>query len=127
MGIRQALSRIEERTGNRVARLARLSSDQLKEIEDKREQYLTEMPDPNDVTAKALTEKLLAANSVEIYNAYLPQIQKLYIPVAETAEYNDKAFDSGHNIRYFRITKWVTDKKENSLEKLINVYEVLSN
>ena len=79
MGIRQALSRIEERTGNRVARLARLSSDQLKEIEDKREQYLTEMPDPNDVTAKALTEKLLAANSVEIYNAYLPQIQKLYI------------------------------------------------
>jgi hypothetical protein len=32
-----------------------------------------------------------------------------------------------HNIRYLNITKWVTDKRENSLEKLVNVYDVLSN
>lgn len=30
-------------------------------------------------------------------------------------------------MRYFNITKWVTDTKENSLEKLVNVYAVLSN
>ena len=36
-------------------------------------------------------------------------------------------FNPEHNIRYFNITKWVQDKKENSLEKLVNVYAVLSN
>lgn len=127
MGVKQMISKVGNRAGNRVAKLAKLSPDQLQEVEDKREKYLTEMPDPTDTTATALTEKLLAANSVEIYNAYLPQIEKLYVPVAETAEYDGEQFDDGHNIRYFRITKWVTDKKENSLEKLINVYEVLSN
>lgn len=35
-------------------------------------------------------------------------------------------FKSGYNIRYINITKWVTDKQENSLEKLVSVYEVLS-
>lgn len=127
MGVKQMISRAGEKAGNRVARLSKLSPEQIREIEDKREKYLSEMPDPTDPTATALTEKLLAANSVEIYNAYLPQIHKLYVPVSETAEYDNKTFDCGHNIRYFRITKWVTDKKENSLEKLINVYEVLSN
>lgn len=127
MGVKQMISRAGEKAGNRVARLSKLSPEQIREIEDKREKYLSEMPDPTDPTATALTEKLLAANSVEIYNAYLPQIQELYVPIAETAEYDNKTFDCGHNIRYFRITKWVTDKKENSLEKLINVYEVLSN
>lgn len=42
------------------------------------------------------------------------------------AEY-DRPFVVEHNIRYFNITKWVTDKKENNLEKLVNVYAVLSN
>lgn len=127
MGVKQAISRVGDRVGNKVAKLSRLSPEQLREVEDKREKYLTEMPDPTDPTATALTEKLLAANGVEIYNAYLPQIDNLYVPVVESAEYDGKSFDDGHNIRYFRITKWVTDKKENSLEKLINVYEVLSN
>ena len=36
-------------------------------------------------------------------------------------------FDTARNIRFFNITKWVVDKCENSLEKLVNVYEVLSN
>ena len=31
-----------------------------------------------------------------------------------------------YNTRCFNITKWVTDKKENSIEKLMNVYAVLS-
>ena len=36
-------------------------------------------------------------------------------------------FDKEHNIRFINISKWVTDKRENSLEKLVNVYAVLSN
>lgn len=127
MGVKQLLSRTGDKIGNKVARLSKLSSEQLKEVDDRRQKYLTDMPDPNDANATELTSRLLAANSVEIYNAYLPQIRQLYVPVSEDAEYDGRPFDSGHNIRYFKITKWVTSKKENSLEKLINVYEVLSN
>lgn len=126
MGIKQAISKTGNRIGNGINKLAKLSSDQVKDIEDRRNKYLTEMPDPNDSTATALTEKLLAANGVEIYNAYLPQIDSLYVPVSEEAEYDDRKFDAGHNIRYFKITKWVSNKQENNIEKLINVYEVLS-
>lgn len=68
----------------------------------------------------------MAASSVEIFNAYLPQIKDLYLPIKNEAEYG-KEFDDAHNIRYINITKWVTDKKENNLEKLVNVYAVLSN
>ena len=50
----------------------------------------------------------------------------MYVPVSEEAEYDDRKFDAGHNIRYFKITKWVSNKQENNIEKLINVYEVLS-
>ena len=59
-------------------------------------------------------------------DSYLDQIKELYVPLESTAEYEDE-FHPSYNIRYFNITKWVTDKKENSLEKLVNVYEVLSN
>ena len=49
----------------------------------------------------------------------------MYVPVKREIEY-DGSFSAAHNIRFFNITKWVTDKKENSLEKLVNVYQVLS-
>jgi len=35
-------------------------------------------------------------------------------------------FDEDNRIRYFDITKWITDSEENSLDKLVNVYHVLS-
>ena len=53
-------------------------------------------------------------------------LKDLYLPVEKDAEY-ESPFDVLHNIRYIDITKWVTDTKENSLEKLVNVYAVLSN
>jgi len=61
----------------------------------------------------------------------------LYLPIAFNAEYDDantkhelgeeSCFDESHNIRFFNITKWVVDRDENSLEKLVNVYAVLEN
>ena len=72
-----------------------------------------------------MTQKLLATSSVEIYNAYLPLLKELYLPVKKECEF-DTEFNSYKNIRYFNITRWVTDKSENSLEKLVNVYQVLS-
>ena len=103
-----------------------MSAGQVEEIQLKREEYLLEKPDPNDELAIDTTWRMMAASSVEIYNAYLPQIKELYLPIVKEAEYPE-IFSPEHNIRYFNITKWVQDKKENSLEKLVNVYAVLSN
>ena len=126
MGIKNAITRVGAKVGDSVSKLAVLSPEQLQEVEDSRDLYLSQKPDPTDTAAEELTKRLLAASSVEIYNAYLPQLRELYIPLAKDSEY-EKPFCPEYNIRYFNITKWVTDKKENNLEKLVNVYDVLSN
>ena len=126
MGVKNAIKRIGDKAGNKVAKLAELSTDQVERVQLQREEYLLEEPKLDDENARQITERLMAASSIEIFNAYLPQIKELYLPIEKDAEY-DTAFDAGHNIRYFNITKWVTDKKENNLEKLVNVYAVLSN
>lgn len=120
MGLMQIVSKASEKLGDGIAKTAALSPKQLHDIAEKRNEYLLEMPNPSDTVAQATTEKLLAANSIEVFNAYLPQISTLYVPLAKDD------FDSNYNIRYFNITRWVTDKKEDSLEKLVNVYSVLS-
>ena len=114
------------KAGDAVASLSQLSPMQLSEVQQQKDDYMSEMPDPDDPQAVELTARLLAENGVEIYNSYLSQIKQLYIPLDPTAEYG-RDFDPGYNIRYFNITKWVTNKEENSLEKLVNVYAVLSN
>lgn len=126
MGIKNVVKKIGGKAGDKVAGLSALSPAQVENVQLLREKYLLEMPNPNDPTAREQTERLMAASSVEIFNAYLPQIKDLYLPLQNEAEYG-KSFDDGHNIRYINITKWVTDKKENNLEKLVNVYAVLSN
>jgi hypothetical protein len=125
MGVKNIVKRIGDRAGNRVAKLSELSSGQVERVQEEREKYLLEMPSPNDQNAIKITEKMMAASSIEIFNAYLSQIKDLYIPVEKDAEYGEE-FDPRHNIRYFNITKWVTDTKENNLEKLVNVYAVLA-
>jgi len=126
MGIKNAIKKMAGKAGDQVAKLSSLSPEQLENVQLLREKYLLETPNPNDATARELTERLMAASSVEIFNAYLPQIKDLYLPLNNEAEFG-KEFDDAHNIRYINITKWVTDKKENNLEKLVNVYAVLSN
>lgn len=125
MGIKNVVKRVADRAGNRIAKLSTLSSYQLEEVQLQREQYLLDEPDPNDEVALERTERMLAASSIEIFNAYLSQIKELYIPIERVAEY-EGSFDTLHNIRYFNITKWVTNKNENNLEKLVNVYAVLA-
>lgn len=126
MGVKNMVKKIGDKAGNKVAKLSALSSDQVAEVQLKREEYLLEKPDPSDTMAIDTTWRMTAASSVEIYNAYLSQIKELYLPIQKDAEYDEK-FSADHNIRYFNITKWVQDKKENSIEKLVNVYAVLSN
>ena len=113
-------SKINNKIGDSIAKKSALSPQQLNEVAKKRQDYLLKMPSPDDTVAREMTEKMLAANSIEIFNAYLPQLSALYTPLAKDD------FDSEYNTRCFNITKWVTDKKENSIEKLMNVYAVLS-
>lgn len=125
MGIRNAVVRMADKAGNAVAKVSALSSAQLDEIERKRETYLSEKPDPSDPQAIELTNRLLATAGVEIHGAYLPQLRDVYCPVEASVEYPD-GFDAIHNIRFMNITKWIVDPKEDSLEKLVNVYDVLA-
>lgn len=126
MGIKNMVKRVGQKAGDTVAKLSTLSPEQLEKIQEERENYLFEKPDPTDTASEELTNRLLATGAVEIYNAYLKQIKDLYVPIQAEAEYATE-FNAKHNIRFINITKWVTDKKENHLEKLVNVYEVLSN
>lgn len=126
MGITTLIARGAQKGADKIAKLSSLSPEQLKKVQKQREAYLLEKPDPNDSESIELTGRLLASASTEIFNAYLPQISKIYVPIDKNAEYKD-GFKTDSNIRYVNITKWVVDSKENSLEKLINVYEVLSN
>lgn len=126
MGVKNVIKKAAGKAGDAVAKLSSLSPAQVEQVQLLRETYLLEMPDPTDTYAQSTTERMIAASSIEIFNAYLAQIKDLYLPLEKDAEYGDK-FEAKYNIRYFKITRWVTEKNENSLEKLINVYAVLSN
>ncbi|MCI9147749.1 MAG: DUF87 domain-containing protein [Hungatella sp.] len=126
MGIKGIVKKAAGKAADGVSKLSSLTPEQLDKVQNQRDEYLSQMPTPNDSTAEELTKRLLAASSVEIYKAYLAQLKELYVPIERQVEYGTD-FDTARNIRFFNITKWVVDKSENSLEKLVNVYEVLSN
>lgn len=123
MGIKNLINKAGAKAADKVAKLSALSPEQLEAVEKQKEKYLADQPNVSD---EELTNRLLASCGVEVFNSYLDQIKELYVPLESSIEYEDE-FHPSYNIRYFNITKWVTDKKENSLEKLVNVYEVLSN
>ena len=127
MGIKNIITKAGGKAADAVAKLSSLSPEQIENVQAKREAYLSEKPDPSDAAAEEITNRFLALCGVEIYNAFLPQIHDIYVPVDKRVEYNGQEFNSDYNIRFFNITKWVSDKDENSLEKLVNVYAVLSN
>ena len=98
MGIKTIVTKTAGKAADAVAKLSTLSPEQLQEIQDNREAYLSEKPEPDDVEAVELTKKLLAVCGVEIFNAYLPQIVELYTPVSSTAEYGGRQFDTNQKI-----------------------------
>ena len=64
-----------------ISRLSSLSPEQLQKVQQQRDEYLSQMPDPTDSSAEELTKRLLAANSIEIYKSYLTQLKELYVPI----------------------------------------------
>lgn len=125
MGIKNAIVRAADKAGNAVATVSVLSSSQLDEVDKKRTAYLSEKPNPADEQAVELTNRLLATAAVELHNAYLPQLRNVYAPIDPSVEY-PAGFNGDNNIRFMNITKWIVDPSEDSLEKLVNVYDVLS-
>ena len=51
MGIKNAITRVGAKAGDSVAKLAVLSPEQLQEVEDSRDFYLSQKPDPTDTAA----------------------------------------------------------------------------
>lgn len=129
MSIRQIVSRTVNKAvnsaGNAVSKASSLSEHQLEAAEELRRQYLEEMPDPGDPEALSAAQKMLAASGMEIFQAYLPDVSSVYSPLEQDVEYQG-SFIPEYNIRCIRLTQWISDKKENQLEKLVGVYEVLS-
>ncbi len=103
-----------------VAKASGLSSAQLKDVEAKREKFLSERPDTDPEGIR----RLLGAYAIEAYEAYLPQIAELYDPM--NIDDSDEASYSLNRIRYFEITKWVTDPNEDNIDKLVSLYQVVS-
>ena len=69
MGIKNMVTKAAGKAGNVVAKLAALSPTQVEEIQRQREEYLLRMPRPDDIAAQETTRRMMAASSVEIYNA----------------------------------------------------------
>ena len=111
-----------QKAGDGIATLSGLSPKQVQEMEEKRVAYLSQKPDMNGEEVQSMIQKNMGAIGIEVYQAYLEQLSKVYVPVDVSME----NFDEDNRIRFFDITKWVTDREEQSLDKLINVYQVLS-
>lgn len=116
----KGLMKAADKGANLVAKASGLSSVQLQNIENRRERFMNEKPDTNPEGIK----RLLGSYAIEAFEAYLPQISSLYEPISFETGDDEKSLIN--RIRYFEITKWVSDPSEDSLEKLINVYQVVS-
>ena len=66
--------------------------------------------------------KHLGQIGIEVYKSYLPLISKYYEPLANCED----SYHPESGIVYFDITKWVRDSEEKNTDKLINMYETLS-
>ena len=105
-----------------VDNAAALSPKELAGIEEKRLKYLEQKPDMDSDEVRECIARNLGAVGIEVYQAYLEQLKGFYKPV----RMDISKFDVLNRVRYFDITKWVTDSEEKSLDKLVNVYQVLS-
>ncbi|MCI6186365.1 MAG: DUF87 domain-containing protein [Spirochaetia bacterium] len=132
--IKGGIVKVAQKGADALAKTAEYSPYQLEQIDSDRQKYLQEMPSSNDYEVQKLIERNLGAIGIEVYEAYLPVLKQSYTPVLSGKEdkdsegniiFKDYPFDSADRICYFDITRWVLDKEENFIDKLVNVYHVL--
>lgn len=119
---RNKVANVAKKAGDGIASMSALSPKQLMEIDAKRDQFLSGKPDMDGEETQAIIQKNMGAIGIEVYQAYLEQLSTIYSPVDSISD----SFDADNRIRFFDITKWVTDREEKSLDKLVNVYHVLN-
>lgn len=119
--VRNGIVKTAEKGADAVSAMSQLSPAQVRAIDDRRQQYLSEMPSMDDELAETITKRNIGAISIEINNSYLPQISSVYTPIQESGN-----FAGNDRIAFFEINKWVKDPDEDNIEKLMNVYQVLS-
>ena len=112
-GARSLVQKAANSAGNVIARASSLSTVQLDKVEELREKYLTELP---DMSLDEHMKRVLGSYAIETYEAYLSQIKDMYRPISLGEE--DDSNSLNHRIRYFEITKWVTDPTEDNYDKL---------
>ena len=113
---------VAKKAGDGIATMSALSPKQLMEVDAKRDKFLSGKPDMDGEETQAVIEKNMGAIGIEVYQAYLEQLSTIYSPVDSISD----NFDVDNRIRFFDITKWVTDREEKSIDKLVNVYHVLN-
>ncbi len=103
-----------------------LSSAQLDEIERKREAYLSEKPESVRPTGHRADEP--AAGNRRRRNPWSisSPAQGRLLPGGSLSRIPRQLRCSPQHPSHDNITKWIVDPKEDSLEKLINVYDVLA-
>lgn len=104
-----------------VAKMAVLSPYEVEAIDAQRREYLEEKRNDKD-TAKEAVSRSLQSIAIEVTQTYLPRLDSIYLPV----RWESESFSVENRIRYFDVTKWVVDSSEKSLDKLTNLYQVLS-
>ena len=104
-----------------ITTLSQLSPKQVEEVENRRQKYLEGQVE-GEKKAEVQIARCLQSIAIEITQTYLPQLDQIYLPVL----WEKEAFISQNRIRYFDVTKWVVDSSEKSLDKLTNLYQVLS-
>ncbi len=102
-------------TQNAINWPSRFNVDKIEKIYEKRQSYLQVSNEGYD--------KLLGQIGIEVYKSYLPLISKEFYEPIENCNDN---YIPENRIVYFDITKWVRDPEEKNLDKLVNMYETLS-
>ena len=97
-----------------------LDLDKIKAVNDMKEVFYNNAIADN--SANLFEQRALGTIGVEIYRSYLPVISQRYCAVDNCRD--DYYINNG--IAYFVINKWVQDSEEKSIDKLINVYQTLS-
>lgn len=111
-----------KRAADGIAVVSSLSPQEAEKITAKRNEYLELLPDMDSQETMDRISRNLGAVGIEVYQAYLSQLKNSYT----TVDIGIDEFKADNRIRFFDITRWVISPDEKNLDKLVNVYQVLS-
>lgn len=104
-----------------LAACSGLSPEQKQELERQRKSYLEARSNDRRAGEDAVS-KCLGAIQLEVNQAHLLRLSSFYRPDV----WEEDAALLENRICFFDVTKWVVDSTEKNLDKLVNVYQVLS-